>query len=125
MALKRRRIGKTTAAPPKADGQIRQSQLVTTFGPGAMVDLVDRAVVIGGLDHWAWADGRWITLDDARLRRSLLPRLRALHPDLDLAKTDYFRKPPECDLRDASPSVGARALEFPRWFVCQGCKRLA
>jgi hypothetical protein len=36
----------------RPDGQIRQSQLVTTFGPGAMVDLVDRAVVIGGLEHW-------------------------------------------------------------------------
>jgi len=117
--------GKTSATPAKADGQIRQSQLVNTFGPGSMVDLVDRAVVIGGLDHWAWPSGKWVALDDARLRRSLLPRLRALDPDLDLAPTDYFRTPPECDLRDASPSVGVRALEFPRWFVCQGCHRLA
>jgi hypothetical protein len=125
MPLRSRRSGKTTAAPPKADGQIRQSQLVTTFGPGAMVDLVDRAVVIGGLDHWSWADSKWITLDDPRLRRSLLPRLRALHPDLDLAQADYFRKAPEGDTRDPSPVVGVRALEFPKWFVCQGCKRLA
>lgn len=117
--------GKTGAAPPRADGQIRQSQMVTTFGPGAMVDLVDRAVVIGGLDHWAWPGGRWVELDDARLRRALLPRLRALHPDLELAKSDYFRKPPECDLRDATPTAGVRALEFPKWFVCQGCHRLA
>lgn len=33
-------------------GQIRQSQIVTTFGPGAMVDLPDYAVIIGGLDNW-------------------------------------------------------------------------
>src|SRR5262252_4797961 len=108
---RRRPAGKTTAVPSRPDGQIRQSQLVTTFGPWAMVDLVDRAVVIGGLDHWAWPDGKWVALDDARLRRSLLPRLRALHPDLELAKSDYFRRPPECDMRDASPSVGIRALE--------------
>ena len=125
MRPRRRTGGKTSSAPKRADGQIRQSQMVSTFGPGAMVDLVDRAVVIGGLDHWAWAGGKWVALDDARLRRSLLPRLRALHPDLDLAKSDYFRKPPECDLRDASPSIGVRALEFPKWFVCQGCQRLA
>ena len=31
-------------------GQIRQSQVVTTFGPGAMVDLPDHAVIVGGLD---------------------------------------------------------------------------
>lgn len=124
MAARRKR-GATSVPPPRADGEIRQSQLVTTFGPGAMVDLVDRAVVIGGLDHWGWPDGKWVALDDARLRRSLLPRLRALHSDLDLAQTDYFRKPPECDMRDALPTVGVRALEFPRWFVCQGCNRLA
>lgn len=124
MAARRKR-SVSSAPPPRADGEIRQSQLVTTFGPGAMVDLVDRAVVIGGLDHWGWPDGKWVALDDARLRRALLPRLRALHPDLDLAPTDYFRKPPECEMRDARPTVGVRALEFPRWFVCQGCNRLA
>jgi hypothetical protein len=125
MRPRRKPTGKSSAAAKRPEGQIRQSQLVTTFGPGAMVDLVDRAVVIGGLDHWAWLGGKWIALDDARLRRSLLPRLRALDPDLDLATSDYFRKPPEGDNRDASPSVGVRALEFPKWFVCQGCHRLA
>lgn len=122
--FKRRPSGKTTAVPKRPDGTIRQSQLVSTFGPGSMVDLVDRAVVIGGLDHWAWKDGRWESLDDPRLRRSLIPRLKALHPDLDLAQQDYFRKAPEGE-REASPSVGIRALEFPRWFACQGCRRLA
>jgi hypothetical protein len=121
----RKPSGKTSAAPKRPEGQIRQSQVVTTFGPGAMVDLVDTAVVIGGLDHWAWPDGKWVALDDARLRRSLVQRLKALHPDLDLAASDYFRKPPEGEMRDPSPLVGVRALEFPRWFVCQGCHRLA
>lgn len=125
MRPKRKPTGKSNAAAKRPEGQIRQSQLVTTFGPGAMVDLVDRAVVIGGLDHWAWPSGKWIALDDPRLRRSLLPRLRALDPDLELATSDYFRKPPEGDNRDASPLVGVRALEFPKWFVCQGCQRLA
>ena len=30
----------------------RLSQLVSTFGPGAMVDLPTRSVVIAGLEHW-------------------------------------------------------------------------
>ena len=34
-------------------GQIRQSQVVTTFGPGAMVDLPDHSVIVGGLDNWS------------------------------------------------------------------------
>lgn len=125
MAARRNKAGSGKSAPKRPDGQIRQSQLVTTFGPGAMVDLIDRAVVIGGLDHWMFPGGAWSSLDDARLRRALRPRLRALSPDLDLAETDYFRKPPEGDGTDPSPYAGIRALEFPRWFVCQGCQRLA
>ena len=62
----------------RPDGQIRQSQMITTFGPGAMVDLVDRAVVIGGLEHWAYGKKGFEALDDARLRRSLVPRLLSL-----------------------------------------------
>src|SRR5690606_22904974 len=81
---------------------------------------------IGGLEHWGYGRGsEGEALDDPRLRRALIPRLKALHPDLDLAKSHYFKKPPEGDARDPSPSVGVRALEFPRWFVCQGCQRLA
>lgn len=110
---------------PRADGHIRQSQLVTTFGPGAMVDLVDRAVVIGGLEHWGYGQNGYVALDDPRLRRSLIPRLKALDPDLDLAREGYFRMAPEGDARDPYVGVGVRALEFPRWFVCQKCRRLA
>lgn len=109
----------------RPDGQIRQSQMVTTFGPGSMVDLVNRAVVIGGLEHWGYGSQGFVSLDDARLRRSLIHRLKALDANLDLATEDYFRLAPECDLRDASSRVGVQALEFPRWFVCQGCRRLA
>ena len=45
----------------KPAGQIRQSQIVTTFGPGAMVDLPDYAVIIGGLGHWNGYQERPIT----------------------------------------------------------------
>lgn len=124
MTMRRKPSGKTNV-PVRADGQIRQSQLVTTFGPGAMVDLIDRAVVIGGLDHWAFPDGKWVALDDARLRNSLRMRLKSLDANLDLAEHDYFRKAPECDAKHASPSVGVRALEFPKRLVCQGCRRIA
>lgn len=123
MAKGRQKQDARKAARP--EGQLRQSQLVTTFGPGAMVDFVDRAVVIGGLEHWSHGKAGFVALDDPRLRRSLVPRLKALDPDLDLAREGYFRMAPEGDLRDPHISVGIRALEFPRWFVCQRCRRLA
>jgi hypothetical protein len=123
MATARKKMDARKVSRP--EGQLRQSQLVTTFGPGAMVDLVHRAVVVGGLEHWGYGKAGYVALDDARLRRSLVQRLKALDPDLDLAREGYFRMPPEGDARDPFPSVGVRALEFPRWFVCQTCRRLA
>ncbi len=109
----------------KPDGQIRQSQMVTTFGPGAMVDLLDRSIVVGGLEHWGYGKEGFTALDDARLRRSLVPRLKMLDPHLDLATEGYFRMSPEGDDNEPSLYSGVRALEFPRWFVCHGCRRLA
>ena len=38
--------------PVRPHGQLRLSQILTTFGPGAMVDLPNHAVLIGGLDNW-------------------------------------------------------------------------
>ncbi len=37
---------------------LRQSQVLTTSEPGAMVDLPDRVVLIEGLQGWRFAGGR-------------------------------------------------------------------
>src|SRR5690554_2488897 len=105
-------------------GKLRQSQLVTTFGPGAMVDLVDSSVLIGGLEHWTYDQADYQILDEPRLRASLNPRLRALHPEFELATSEYFRSPPAGAEDEPTLFSGVRALEFPRWFVCQSCSRL-
>lgn len=109
---------------PRPTGELRQSQLVTTFGPGAMVDLVDRSVLIGGLEHWGFAGGIPVSYDEPRLKRALQPRIKALG---DLALHNYFRAPPAADgeAENARSDVGVRVLEFPRWFACQKCRRLA
>lgn len=109
----------------KPEGQIRQSQMVSTFGPGAMVDLKDRSIIVGGLEHWSYGKDGFTALDDARLRRSLVPRLKMLDPNLDLATEGYFRVSPQGDDNEPSMFSGVSALEFPRWFVCHGCRRLA
>ena len=36
----------------KAHGQLRRSQVITTFGPGALIDLPDESAIVGGLDTW-------------------------------------------------------------------------
>jgi hypothetical protein len=37
---------------PERAGDVRQSQLITTFGIGSIVDFVRDTVMIGGVDSW-------------------------------------------------------------------------
>lgn len=32
--------------------RLRPSQIITTFGPGSIVDLPDDSVMVAGTDHW-------------------------------------------------------------------------
>ena len=103
-------------------GQIRRSQVVTTFGPGAMVDLIDHAVLVGGLDFWHYdsaASGVKV-LHEPRLRD------RIVQMGIQLSQERAFREPPAGDDHQPSWNVGIEVLEFPAWFVCQNpdCRAL-
>lgn len=107
--------------PPQ--GKIRLSQLVTTFGPGAMVDLIDHAVLIGGLDYWRFDASKPLpALDEPRLRAQVAPRAKTI--GVELARESCFRTGPAGD--DSAPTFksGIQVAEFPTWFVCQGCRAL-
>jgi hypothetical protein len=109
----------------KPEGAIRKSQVVTTFGPGAMVDLVDQAVLIGGLDFWSYDKKKpWPSISEPRLRESLLPLFKKM--GRELSAKDPFREPPVGDDREPHLYAGIKALEFPQWSVCQNadCRAL-
>ena len=36
----------------RAHGQIRSSQVITTYGPGALIDLPRESAIVGGLETW-------------------------------------------------------------------------
>lgn len=93
----------------KPAGQIRQSQVVTTFGPGAMVDLPDHAVIIGGLEHWYGHTDRQIFED--RLAA-------AVARQLGVNEIEFFAPPADRDDPTAS-ATGITAWLFPEWFVAQ------
>ena len=95
----------------KPQGEIRQSQLVTTFGPGSMVDLPDYSVLIAGLDAWT-AGGEPIS--EPRLSRKLAAVLGV--PSVDL------RTPPPADDDPTAPPRGIVAFQFPEWFIVQGSR---
>lgn len=73
----------------------RQSQLVSTFGPGAMVDLPTRSVVIGGLELWDMRPGTFETISEPRLAQRLERLLR-----------DQNKLPAEKNLGLRTPPVG-------------------
>ncbi|WP_437944269.1 DUF1998 domain-containing protein [Sorangium sp. So ce281] len=119
-------IAKKTAKgghkPP--EGKIRLGQVVMTFGPGAMVDLLDHAVLIGGTDFWRYdrhKDQGFI--DEPRLRDAILARVGS-KLGIELSINRAFRLPPAGDDDAPSQYNGIQVAEFPSWFLCQRCRAL-
>lgn len=95
-----------------AQQQIRASQLLTTFGPGAMVDLPDEAVLIGGLEEWDYERGKPIpVVSEPRLEAKVCASLRLPHVQL--------RRPPPANDRDDGFHPAVTAWTFPDWFIAQ------
>ena len=56
---------------------LRRSQIVDTFGPGAMVDLPDRSVLVGGLNQWDMhVRGAFQVIEEPGLTAMVEERLR-------------------------------------------------
>lgn len=107
--------------PP--DGELRRSQLVTTWGPGALVDLLHDAVIVSSLDYWRDVKG-WHIIAEPRLRHRLASLLKKSGRPLSVDRA--FRLPPAAPDERPIPGHGIAAREFPEWFVCQnpGCRAL-
>lgn len=105
---------------PRPEGELRQSQLITTYGPGALVDLVNDAILIPGLEHWEYRGAARCEVHAPDLAASLRRR------GLALSTTTPFRTPPVSRDDEQHPGCGIRAIEFPNWFVCPSpaCQRL-
>ena len=91
----------------KKIGQLRRTQLITSFGPGSLVDMPDYSVII--------ADGSMWEFDKHVLHEDRLERL------LDVK---YFREP----LASDDPHTGKdviKSFRFPEWHYCPSCHRLA
>ncbi len=91
-------------------GQIRQNQLLTTFGPGSMLDLPTHSVLVGGLDHWLQRG------DEVHEPRLVDKLKRCFDPPLE--SLQLFAPPPEND-DPTAPKTGITAWQFPEWFITQ------
>jgi hypothetical protein len=86
--------------------QLRISQAVTTFGPGAVVDLRQESVMMAGTDFWP--DDGPVDIHEPNLERAL--------------RVERFRMPAP---NDEHPGKDLPFVVFPRWMVCPNCNRLA
>ena len=53
----------------RAIGDVRPSQVITTFGPGAIVDLQTLSVIVAGIDSWPIDEAS--VIHEPRLQRAL------------------------------------------------------
>lgn len=90
------------------------SQLLLTYGPGAMMDLPENAVIVAGLQDWDYKGSSWKPVEEERLVALLKQQLGAkLSPSFS-----GLRHPPRFDeeRRDSNaPGVAVRL--FPSWFL--------
>ena len=94
----------------RSHGQIRQSQVITTYGPGALIDLPRYSAIVGGLDTWPKVGD---------LEEIFEPRLSRKIQAMTDVKAPRLYAPP-ADSNDPSQGpVGIGAWRFPEWFVVQ------
>lgn len=100
-------------------GDLRPSQLIYTFGVGALLDLPNASALIMGLDDW---DTRYCTeITEERLLGAIQRRLGTQVKKLNLPPMTF-----DDDGRDsAAPPVGVPVAPFPRWLRCPLCATLA
>jgi hypothetical protein len=95
--------------PPQ--GQVRQSQVITTFGPGAFLDLPEYSVLVGGLEGWSEGGEE---VHEPRLVEKLK---RLFNPPLPALK--LRTPPPLSDDLLGVRRIGVTGWQFPEWFVTQ------
>ena len=95
---------------PKGQGQVRRGQVITTYGPGALIDLPEHSAIVAGLDSWPKTSDLE-KIDEPRLASELQLMTGVISPGLFL--------PPPASSDSREPSRGIDVWRFPEWFVVQ------
>jgi len=101
-------------------GQVRPSQLLWTYGPGALIDLPNLSVLTMGLDRWN--PDRCPPIEEARLLDAVR---RVLGPQVERLRMPPFLKEDGVDPLSAEGKIGVPVRPFPRWLRCVKCGLLA
>jgi hypothetical protein len=104
-------------------GELRPSQLLLTFGVGAIVDLPNMSVMVMGLDDWPVRNSTEI--GEERLLRSVQNVLGAQVLKLVTPPRGEETSSSQTNWFDESHQIGVPVAPFPRWMVCPRCRLLA
>lgn len=101
----------------------RRSQLVSIFGPGSMIDLPSRSVIVGGLEYWS-LDFNEPDIVEPRLSQRLG---QAMKKKGWLADDKFLKlkSPPEAADAQARFHPRVATPVFPAWFVADRSARAA
>lgn len=101
-------------------GEIRPSQLLWTYGPGALIDLPNLSVVTMGIDRWE--KDRCQPIQEARL----LANVRSiLGPQVDSLRMPPLGDSEVVDPFSSAALIGVPVKPFPRWLRCVKCGLLS
>ncbi len=98
----------------RAHGQLRRSQVITTYGPGALIDLPHDSAIVSGLDTWPPV-GKLDRVAEPRLARKLQGITGGAEPQL--------YAPPAASTAPGATPTGIGASRFPEWFVVQDTEK--
>jgi hypothetical protein len=101
-------------------GEVRPSQLLWTYGPGALVDLPNLSVITMGLDRWD--EVRCLPVDEDRLLDAVR---RVLGDQVERLRMPPFKLDENGDPFSAEARIGVPVRPFPRWLRCVRCGTLA
>ena len=94
----------------KSHGQLRRSQIITTWGPGSLLDLPKDSVIVGGLDTWPRVSD---------LEEIIEQRLSAKLQSITGVPAPHLYTPPADDNDPWETKKGIGVWRFPEWYVVQ------
>jgi hypothetical protein len=101
-------------------GEVRPTQLLWTYGPGALIDMPSLSVVTLGIDRWE--KDRCPPIVEARLLAAVQ---KVLGPQVETMRMPPYVKADRVDPWSAEARVGVPVRPFPRWLRCVKCGMLA
>jgi hypothetical protein len=101
-------------------GEVRPSQLLWTYGPGALIDLPSLSVVTLGIDQWE--RDRCQPIQEARLLAAVR---KVLGSQVENLRMPPFQSSEVLDVWSAEANIGVPVRPFPRWMRCVKCGLLS